>query len=60
MAPAIRAARDGYTADDATPTMGDSMITETAGYGAFALTAAPAITSFVGGTVAGSRALVAP
>jgi hypothetical protein len=49
---------EGYTADDATPTMGDSMITETAGYGAFALTAAPAITSFVGGTVAGSRALV--
>jgi Protein of unknown function (DUF1116) len=49
---------EGYTAEDATPTMGDSMITETAGYGAFALTAAPAITSFVGGTVQGSRELV--
>jgi hypothetical protein len=41
---------EGYTRADATPTMGDSMITETAGWGAFALTAAPAITSFIGGT----------
>jgi hypothetical protein len=49
---------DGYTAEDATPTMGDSMITETVGYGGFALTAAPAITSFVGGTVEQSRKLV--
>lgn len=50
---------DGYTAADATPTMGDSMITETVGWGGFALTAAPAITSFVGGTVGESRELVA-
>jgi hypothetical protein len=49
---------EGYTVADATPTMGDSMIAETAGYGAFALTAAPAITSFVGGTVERSRELV--
>lgn len=49
---------DGFTKDDATPTMGDSMITETVGYGAFALTAAPAITSFVGGSAAESRDLV--
>ena len=49
---------EGFTADDATPTMGDSMITETAGFGAFALTAAPAITTFVGGTVGGTRRLV--
>jgi hypothetical protein len=38
--------------------MGDSMITETAGWGAFAMTAAPAITSFIGGTAEQSRALV--
>jgi hypothetical protein len=49
---------DGFTREDATPTMGDSMITETAGWGAFAMTAAPAITSFIGGTAEGSRALV--
>jgi hypothetical protein len=49
---------EGFTAEDATPTMGDSMITETAGWGAFAMTAAPAITSFIGGTAEGSRALV--
>jgi hypothetical protein len=49
---------EGYSAADATPTMGDSMITETVGYGGFVLTAAPAITSFVGGTVEQSRALV--
>jgi hypothetical protein len=49
---------EGFTKDDATPTMGDSMITETAGWGAFALTAAPAITSFVGGTAEQSCRLV--
>ncbi|MCM2388161.1 DUF1116 domain-containing protein [Streptomyces albipurpureus] len=40
---------DGAALDDVTPTMGDSMIAETAGFGAFAMTAAPAIMSFVGG-----------
>jgi Protein of unknown function (DUF1116) len=50
---------EGYTRDDATPAIGDSMITETAGYGAFALTAAPAITAFVGGNAETSRRLVA-
>lgn len=41
----------GFTVDDATPTMGDSYITESIGLGAFALAAAPAIASFIGGTV---------
>ena len=40
----------GFTADDANPDLGDSTITETAGIGAFAMAAAPAIVSFVGGT----------
>ncbi|MFI6457153.1 DUF1116 domain-containing protein [Streptosporangium amethystogenes] len=43
---------EGATLDDVTPTMGDSMISETAGFGAFAMTAAPAIMSFVGGDTA--------
>ncbi|GII66690.1 hypothetical protein Skr01_67750 [Sphaerisporangium krabiense] len=43
---------EGATLDDVTPTMGDSMIAETAGFGAFAMTAAPAIMSFVGGDAA--------
>ncbi|MFE3022390.1 DUF1116 domain-containing protein [Streptomyces sp. NPDC059256] len=40
----------GFTIADACPAMGDSFMTETIGLGAFALTAAPAISSFVGGT----------
>ncbi len=40
----------GYGADDANPDMGDSAITETAGPGARAMAAAPAIVQFVGGT----------
>lgn len=40
----------GFSAEDANPDIGDSTITETAGYGAFAMAAAPAIASFVGGT----------
>jgi hypothetical protein len=40
----------GYTADDANPDIGDSTVTETAGYGGFAMAAAPAIARFVGGT----------
>ena len=39
-----------YTAEDANPDIGDSTVTETAGYGGFAMAAAPAITQFVGGT----------
>jgi hypothetical protein len=39
----------GHTADDASPDMGDSAITETAGLGGFAMAAAPAIVQFVGG-----------
>jgi hypothetical protein len=39
-----------YTAADANPDIGDSTVTETAGYGGFAMAAAPAITQFVGGT----------
>lgn len=42
---------DGHGADEATPTMGDSYITESIGLGAFALAAAPAISAFIGGTV---------
>ena len=40
----------GYTAADANPDIGDSTVTETAGYGGFAMAAAPAIARFVGGT----------
>ncbi|MEU0686943.1 DUF1116 domain-containing protein [Streptomyces uncialis] len=40
----------GFTAEDACPAMGDSFMTETIGLGAFGLTAAPAISSFIGGT----------
>ncbi|MGW6457646.1 DUF1116 domain-containing protein [Streptomyces sp. NPDC055078] len=40
----------GFTPEDACPAMGDSFMTETVGLGAFALTAAPAISSFIGGT----------
>jgi hypothetical protein len=49
----------GARREDVTPTMGDSMIAETAGFGAFAMTAAPAIMSFVGGTFAQAKSLVA-
>ena len=38
-----------YTEKDANPDIGDSTITETAGYGGMAMAAAPAITQFVGG-----------
>jgi hypothetical protein len=40
----------GFTEKDANPDIGDSTITETAGYGGFAMAAAPAISQFVGGT----------
>ncbi len=40
----------GFSATDAAPDIGDSAITETAGYGGFAMAAAPAIVQFVGGT----------
>jgi hypothetical protein len=40
----------GFTSADANPDIGDSTITETAGIGAFAMAAAPAIVSFIGGT----------
>lgn len=39
-----------YTQEDANPDIGDSAITETYGLGGFAMAAAPAITSVVGGT----------
>ena len=41
----------GYSEKDANPDIGDSSITETAGFGGFAMAAAPAIVSWVGGTV---------
>lgn len=40
----------GYSQEDANPDIGDSTITETAGIGAFAMAAAPAIVKFIGGT----------
>ena len=40
----------GFSEKDANPDIGDSTITETAGYGGFAMAAAPAIVQFVGGT----------
>src|SRR5579875_2473945 len=39
----------GYSAKDSNPDIGDSAITETAGFGGFAMAAAPAIISWVGG-----------
>jgi hypothetical protein len=39
----------GFSNADANPDIGDSTITETAGIGAFAMAAAPAIVSFIGG-----------
>ena len=42
----------GYGPDDAAPDIGDSVITETAGIGGFAMAAAPAIVKFVGGSPA--------
>ncbi|MDG6900602.1 MAG: DUF1116 domain-containing protein [Nitrososphaerota archaeon] len=41
----------GFTEADANPDIGDSSITETAGFGGFAMAAAPAIVSWVGGSV---------
>lgn len=40
----------GFTAVDASGDIGDSTITETAGIGAFAMAAAPAIVTFISGT----------
>ena len=40
----------GFTAADAAPDIGDSVITETAGLGGMAMAAAPAIVQFVGGS----------
>ncbi len=40
----------GYTAEDASGDVGDSTITETAGIGAFAMAAAPAIVTFISGS----------
>ncbi|MGH2538690.1 MAG: DUF1116 domain-containing protein [Candidatus Promineifilaceae bacterium] len=39
-----------FSSDDANPDIGDSTITETAGIGAFAMAAAPAIVTFISGT----------
>jgi hypothetical protein len=40
----------GFSASDAAPDIGDSVITETAGLGGMAMAAAPAIVQFVGGS----------
>lgn len=42
----------GFGPEDAAPDIGDSVITETCGYGGFAMAAAPAIVKFVGGSPA--------
>jgi hypothetical protein len=42
----------GFHETDANPDIGDSAITETAGFGGFAMAAAPGIVSWVGGSVA--------
>ncbi|NPV86234.1 MAG: DUF1116 domain-containing protein [Anaerolineae bacterium] len=39
----------GFTEKDANPDIGDSVITETAGIGGFAMATAPAIVTFIGG-----------
>lgn len=39
----------GFSAADANPDIGDSVITETVGIGGFAMAAAPAIVNFIGG-----------
>lgn len=41
----------GFAETDANPDIGDSSITETAGFGGFAMATAPAIVSWVGGSV---------
>ena len=41
----------GFSSEDAAPDIGDSVITETAGIGGFAMAAAPAIVKFVGGSL---------
>jgi hypothetical protein len=43
-----------FGAEDASPDIGDSAITETVGLGGFAMAAAPAIVGFVGGSAAGA------
>ena len=45
-----------YGPEDAAPDLGDSAITETAGLGAFAMAAAPAIVQFVGGAPSDAEA----
>ncbi len=46
----------GFSGADANPDIGDSTITETVGIGAFAMAAAPAIVTFIGGSPADARA----
>jgi hypothetical protein len=48
----------GFTAGDLGPLMGDSFIVETAGLGAFAITAAPAVGGYLGSTPAQHRDVV--
>jgi len=44
----------GFSEADGNPDIGDSAITETAGFGGFAMATAPAIVSWVGGSVQGA------
>lgn len=56
--PAIRGQYfEGYGEPDAGPVIGDSEIAETIGLGAFAITGAPALAKYVGGSIAETRRL---
>jgi len=46
----VKALYSRFTEADANPDIGDSTITETAGIGGFAMAAAVAIVTFIGGT----------
>jgi hypothetical protein len=49
----------GFTPEDLGPLMGDSFIVETAGLGAFAISAAPGVGAYLGSTPAQHRGVVA-
>jgi Protein of unknown function (DUF1116) len=48
---------EGYGPQDASPVIGDSEIAETMGLGAFAMTAAPALAPYIGGTLERAKQL---
>jgi hypothetical protein len=48
---------EGFSSEDASPVIGDSEIAETFGLGAFALSGAPALGRFMGGSAEAARAM---